>query len=345
MQPFDAALSGAREIAVPGHLHDHHAGRGLRADRLRLGPDRRAVPRVRLHAGRRGDRVGHHRADAVADDVLEAAQGGARRSGPASRASSIALFERPEAALPAAPAPHAQLSAGDAAGAGRRHRRDRPHVHDDAEGAGAGGGPGHPLQPRQDAAVRQSRLSRAGHRPALQGVRDGAGEGARLHHQRHGQRRASGLRRHPVQAVGGARRARRSRSCRSLQPKVAGIAGGAGDLVLAAVAAGLDRRAAGAVRHHHHGATTTQLAAGAGRGADRRRSESGLFIFTDCGPQASRRRRSSSRSTTTRPTGSASPWPDIGGSLATLLGGNYVNRSTFTGAATRSSRRCRATSA
>ncbi len=55
-------------------LHDHHAGRGLRADRLRLGPHRRAVPRVRLHAGRRRGRLRHHRADAVADDVLEAAE-------------------------------------------------------------------------------------------------------------------------------------------------------------------------------------------------------------------------------------------------------------------------------
>ena len=56
-----------------GDLHDHHAGGGVRADRLRLGPHRRAVPRVRLYAGRRRGRVRHHRADAVADDGLQAA--------------------------------------------------------------------------------------------------------------------------------------------------------------------------------------------------------------------------------------------------------------------------------
>ncbi len=52
------------------HLHDHHAGRGVRADRLPRRPHRFAVPRIRLHAGRLGDRVRRDRADAVADDVL-----------------------------------------------------------------------------------------------------------------------------------------------------------------------------------------------------------------------------------------------------------------------------------
>ena len=47
------AAGRARDRAA-GHRHDHHAGRGLCADRLRLGPDRRAVPRVRLHARGRG---------------------------------------------------------------------------------------------------------------------------------------------------------------------------------------------------------------------------------------------------------------------------------------------------
>ena len=36
----------------PGHLHDHHAGGGVRADRLSRRPHRRAVSRIRLHAGR-----------------------------------------------------------------------------------------------------------------------------------------------------------------------------------------------------------------------------------------------------------------------------------------------------
>ena len=101
-------------------------------------------------------------------------------------------------------------------------------------------------------------------------------------------------------------------------------AGGAGVVVLAAGAAGIDRRPAGAVRHHHHGATF-----GSSRDVLAKMQEearkSGLFIFTNTDlrfdtPQIEL------ISTMTRPTGSASPWPDIGTSLATLLGGNYVNR-------------------
>ena len=54
---------------------------------------------------------------------------------------------------------------------------------------------------------------------ARQGVRDRAGEGARLHHQRLRQQRAPGHRRHPVQAVGASASARRSRSCRACSPR------------------------------------------------------------------------------------------------------------------------------
>ena len=63
----------ARDRAAD-HRHDHHARRGLCADRLRLGGDGRAVSRIRLHAGGRGHRFRLHRADALADDVLEAAE-------------------------------------------------------------------------------------------------------------------------------------------------------------------------------------------------------------------------------------------------------------------------------
>ena len=122
MTPFDAALRGAREIAAADHRHDHHARRGLRADRLRLGPDRRAVPRIRLHAGGRRHRLRRHRADAVADDVLEAAQaaeqseGGSRAS---STAPSTACGARYQRRL------HSTLNfrARDHAHAGRRHGR------------------------------------------------------------------------------------------------------------------------------------------------------------------------------------------------------------------------------
>ena len=65
---FDAALLGRPRDFRADHLHDDHARRGLRADRLRLRPHRRTVPRVRLHARGRRHRIGRHRADAVADD-------------------------------------------------------------------------------------------------------------------------------------------------------------------------------------------------------------------------------------------------------------------------------------
>ncbi len=62
-----------------GDLDDHHAGGGVCADRVRGRPDRCTVPRVRVHAGRRRRRLGHHSAHAVADDGFQAAEGGARQ--------------------------------------------------------------------------------------------------------------------------------------------------------------------------------------------------------------------------------------------------------------------------
>ena len=59
---------GRARAGRPDHRDDHHAGRGLRADRHPGRPDGRAVPRVRLHAGRRGHHLGRRGADAVADD-------------------------------------------------------------------------------------------------------------------------------------------------------------------------------------------------------------------------------------------------------------------------------------
>ncbi len=73
MKPFDAALQGRARDHRPGDRHDHHAGGGLCADRFYQRPDRRAVPRIRLHAGRRRHRLRRRGADAVADDDVEAA--------------------------------------------------------------------------------------------------------------------------------------------------------------------------------------------------------------------------------------------------------------------------------
>ena len=100
---------------------------------------------------------------------------------------------------------------------------------------------------------------------ARQGVRDRAGEGARLHHQRLRQQRAPGHRRHPVQALGPAQ------AHAEADPAEPAARGGRhrrrpGDLLRAALAAGLDRRAAGAVRDHHH-RRLSAAGAGAGRGA------------------------------------------------------------------------------
>ena len=54
----EAALIGARELIGPDHGHDHHAGGGLRADRLPGRAHRLALPGVRHHAGRRRARLG-----------------------------------------------------------------------------------------------------------------------------------------------------------------------------------------------------------------------------------------------------------------------------------------------
>ena len=62
------------------HRDDGRAGRGVRADRLPGRTHRRAVHRIRLHARRRGHRIGDRRADAVADDVLAASSAASRKA-------------------------------------------------------------------------------------------------------------------------------------------------------------------------------------------------------------------------------------------------------------------------
>ncbi len=74
MPPLAAAMQAARELGGPDHRHDRGAAGGLRPDRVSGRPHGRAVHRIRLHAGGRGDRFGDDRADALAHDVLAAAQ-------------------------------------------------------------------------------------------------------------------------------------------------------------------------------------------------------------------------------------------------------------------------------
>ena len=74
--PHGGRAPGRARAGRPDHRHDDHAGGGLCADRPAGRPDRLAVPRVRLHAGRRGRHLRRRRADALAGDVLAAADRG-----------------------------------------------------------------------------------------------------------------------------------------------------------------------------------------------------------------------------------------------------------------------------
>ena len=155
---------------LSGHRHDHHLGGRVRPDRLRLRAHRRLVQGIRLHPRRGGDRLRRDRAHAVADDVLPAAQGARCRRGRALHAVPRPHVRGAPEALPAASAPYPELSAGDPARAVRRHRRHGADVHDVAARTRAGRGPGHSLHPGEDAAIRQSRLSRGRDPAALRRV-------------------------------------------------------------------------------------------------------------------------------------------------------------------------------
>ena len=159
-----AALVGARELVGPDHRHDHHAGRGLRAHRLAGRPHRRAVPRVRLHARRRGLHLRRRRADAVADDVVAPAQRRARATGSRARRSTAASTR--------SSARYERMLGATLRGAARRStsvwialtllaRADVPVL---ADGAGAQRGPGRRLRRHRRAAQRDARAAHAVHR-------------------------------------------------------------------------------------------------------------------------------------------------------------------------------------
>ena len=86
--------------------------------------------------------------------------------------------------LSAAAAQHAELPRADAPDPRRRARPDRGHVRFDPARARARGGSGDPAVAGQDAAGRQSRLHREGDAEALRGGARGARGGAQLRHQR-----------------------------------------------------------------------------------------------------------------------------------------------------------------
>ena len=74
LSPMVASLKRGAGAGRPGGRDDHHAGGGLRADRISKRPHGNAVSRIRVHARWRRDHLGHRCLDAFADDVLEAAQ-------------------------------------------------------------------------------------------------------------------------------------------------------------------------------------------------------------------------------------------------------------------------------
>ena len=156
----------------------------------------------------------------------------------------------------------------------------------------------------------------------LRGVRDRAGEGARVRHQRHGRRRAPGVHRHPVQAVGGAQphagadpagpaaegeRHRRRPGHHLRHPSLPGSTGGPPLQFVITTTADYEQLAQVLEKMQHEA------------------QKSGLFIFSDSDlkfdtPQIEVKidHAKANRLGITM--------QDIGASLATLLGGNYVNR-------------------
>ena len=86
LKPVDAAIVGMKEIFLPIVSMTITLAAVYAPIGFTTGPDRLAVPGVRLHARRRGDHLRHRRGHALADDVVEAAEASwrARRGSPPS---------------------------------------------------------------------------------------------------------------------------------------------------------------------------------------------------------------------------------------------------------------------
>ena len=165
--PMQAALMAARELGSPIIAMTVVLIAVYVPDRLPGRPHGRALHRVRVHAGRRGDRVGHRRADAVADDVLAHVQAGAgQRAVRASHRSYVRAGARPLPAHPAQPARHL-------AGADRDGRDPEPaacgDVQDVAVRARARGRPGDRALVRDRPADRHRRPDANLRRPGFPG--------------------------------------------------------------------------------------------------------------------------------------------------------------------------------
>ena len=145
---------GRARAGRPDHRDDDHAGRRLRADRDPGRPDGRALPRVRVHARRRGHRLGRGGADAVADDGLEAPARRRHREGLRRRGQSGVRRRSQSVHAPADRQP--QLPPGRVRPLGDRRRPHVPVLHVLAEGAGAGRGPGGGLRDHPGGAQRHA---------------------------------------------------------------------------------------------------------------------------------------------------------------------------------------------
>ena len=325
MTPFDAAIKGAREIAGPVIAMTITLAAVYAPIGFTIGPHRRAVPRIRLHAGGRGHRLGRRRADAVADDVLEAAEA-ACRSWAGSAASSTACSAACSASTGAAStarikqrAVFAWIAVLIVALSAVLYNAHQPR-------AGAGGGPGHPVRLRQGAGTRQPRLSDDLHRRADRGS-DRRSRRSRTCSPSTAFRAPhsafTGLIMKPGASASGRDL---SGAWHELQPKFTScrrasasspsrlppLPGGAGELAGASSCSPI------------HG-DYTRLAEVLDQ-LDAEAHEERPVHLHRRRPEVRHAAGRADRSTATRPTSSASPCSDIGATLATLLGGNYVNR-------------------
>ena len=216
---------------------------------------------------------------------------------------------------------HAQLPAGDPARARRRHRRDRAHVYDHAEGARAGRGPGHPVHPGEDAAIRQSRLSRGRDPAALQGL---FARCPRRSTCSPSTAWATCIRALPAScsSLGASGRGARRRCCKELEPRISSIATAQAIAFSPPALPG----SVGGPPIQFVITTTRDARELADVLADVEKSarESGMFIFSDSDlrfetPQIEFHIDHDKANRL------GISMADIGSSLATLLGGNYVN--------------------
>ena len=222
MKPFEAALKGSREIAFAVVAMTITLAAVYAPRRLPDRPHRPAVHRVRADAGRRGARLRLRRADAVADDVVAAAQAPARATALLYRIIERGLRgDQPRLPRAAALRPDHPRRRGRGAGV-VVGAVAVPAVRVAAAGTGAGRGSRHDHRHRH----RARRLDHRLHRPlraAIEAIyaQDPAGREV-LHGRRLPGRRPARSRFVRLKDWERARRQASSRSCGQLAPQMFG---------------------------------------------------------------------------------------------------------------------------